>query len=186
MDCGGSTCSEMVGGEGNCRGTQGLWHSKRRLASTAAEPSTVLLNCKHFFLLTQRNLKLLCTNLKKGLTESFESFHSHVRLFQACLLSCHQFRGLRELGYGEVTNGIYLMLFARGCPLTQLYPAVNARFLSSSWWEESWCLPCFFLDLNNLLLGTPLLIFFPKAFPSGFPWPKQDAFKIWIESLHYR
>lgn len=27
MDCAGSTCSEMLGGEGNCRGTQGLWHT---------------------------------------------------------------------------------------------------------------------------------------------------------------
>lgn len=44
--------------------------AKCRLTSTAAETSTALLNCKHF-LLTQRNLKLLCTKLKKGSTESF-------------------------------------------------------------------------------------------------------------------
>lgn len=53
MDCGGSTCSEMVGGEGNCRGTWGLWHAGSRdqqspvelqtlLSSDSEEPETVL------------------------------------------------------------------------------------------------------------------------------------------------
>lgn len=134
--------------------------AKCRLTSTAAETSSVLLNCK-YFLLTQRNLKLLCTKLKKGLTERFNYF-----------TVATSSESSESLGKGRLP-----MAFTR-CPLTQLYPVVNGSFLFSSWWEESWCFYCFSLDLNNLLPCTPLLIFFfPKAFLSGFSLTKTECFK---------
>lgn len=70
MDCGGSTCSEMLGGEGNCRGAQGLWHAgKVQAHSNRAQHSPI--EPQMLFSSDSENLKLLCTTLKKGLPEGF-------------------------------------------------------------------------------------------------------------------
>lgn len=70
MDCGGSTCSEMLGGEGNCRGAQGLWHAgKVQAHSSRAQHSPT--EPQMLFSSDSEELETALYHTEEGLTRSF-------------------------------------------------------------------------------------------------------------------